>query len=75
MANAWTSFVTNHYKKMKKVNPAYEFKHALKDAGKLYNKTVSKPVGVMSKSVGNMAMMRKSARRTRKARRSRRNRK
>jgi len=75
MANAWTSFVTNHYKKMKKVNPSYEFKHALKDAGKLYNKTVSKPVGVMRKSVSNMAMMKKSARRTRKARRSRRNRK
>jgi hypothetical protein len=75
MANAWTSFVTNHYKKMKKVNPSYEFKHALKDAGKLYNKTVSKPVGVMRKSVGNMVMRKNKLRKTRKARRSRRNRK
>ena len=75
MANAWTSFVTNHYKKMKKVNPSYEFKHALKDAGKLYNKTVSTPVGVMRKSVSNMVMRKNKLRKTRKMRKTRRNRK
>jgi hypothetical protein len=60
MANAWTSFVTKHYKKMKKVDPSYEFKHALKDAGKLYNKTVSKAVGGKSKSVSKNNKTRKA---------------
>lgn len=51
MANAWTTFATNHYRKMKKINPSYKFKHALKDAGKLYNKTVSNPMGKMASTM------------------------
>jgi hypothetical protein len=47
MANAWTTFVTKHYRQMKKTNPSYKFKHALKDAGKLYNKTMKLPSNMM----------------------------
>lgn len=36
--SAWTTFVTNLYKKNKQKNPLYMFKNALKDAAKIYKK-------------------------------------
>ena len=36
--SAWTTFVSELYKKNKKTNPLYMFKNALKDAAKIYKK-------------------------------------
>ena len=36
--SAWTTFVTDLYRKNKQKNPGYMFKHALKDAAKIYKK-------------------------------------
>lgn len=48
----WTKFATNYYKTQKKSNPLYKFKDALVDAGKIYKKTVAKPIGSISNKVG-----------------------
>jgi hypothetical protein len=36
--SAWTTFVTDLYRKNKQKNPVYMFKNALKDAAKIYKK-------------------------------------
>lgn len=36
--SAWTTFVTELYRKNKQKNPVYMFKNALKDAAKIYKK-------------------------------------
>lgn len=71
MANAWTTFVTKHYHQMKKTNPSYEFKHALKDAGKIYNKTLSKPMGKMASTMRRVVRKGGKTRKNGKSRKSR----
>jgi hypothetical protein len=50
MANAWTKFVTDHYRKMKKTNSKYQFRNALTDAATLYKQPASVNGGVLSKT-------------------------
>ena len=50
----WTKLVTETYKKNHKKNASYKFKHAMKDAAKMYKKG-----GVSSKKMKSCKNMRK----------------
>ena len=50
----WTELVTKTYNDKKKKNPSYKFKHAMKDAAKMYKKG-----GVSSKKMKSCKNMRK----------------
>ena len=60
----WTVFATNHFKQQRKINPSYKFGQALKDAGKLYRKSV----GTISKTLSK-TMSKGSSRKTRRNKR------
>jgi hypothetical protein len=60
----WTVFATNHFKQQRKINPSYKFGQALKDAGKLYRKSV----GTLSKTISKVLPKNKS-RKTRRHKR------
>ena len=62
--SAWTTFLTKFYNDKKKTTPGYQFKHAMKDAAKIYKK--SPTAEVSTPSTRSMSRTRKS--RTRKSR-------
>lgn len=73
--SAWTTFLTKFYNDKKKTNPDYQFKHAMKDAAKVYKKSPSSESSDSSESTTSTRKMSKSrksrktkSRRTRKSR-------
>lgn len=56
----WTTFLTKFYNDKKKTNPDYQFKHAMKDAAKVYKKNT--PSAEDSSSTRKMTKSRKSRR-------------
>lgn len=71
--SAWTTFLTKFYNDKKKTNPDYQFKHAMKDAAKVYKKNTpsAEDSSSTTSSTRKMTKSRKSRRtksRTRKSR-------
>lgn len=70
--SAWTTFLTKFYNDKKKTTPDYQFKHAMKDAAKVYKKnTPSAEDSSSTTTTRKMTKSRKSRRtksRTRKSR-------
>ena len=76
MKNERISFITQYYYKMKKSNPNYLFRNALKDANILYKKNITTPIANVSAKITKSTkrynpIMKKSTRKHRKNNKSR----
>jgi hypothetical protein len=63
--NAWTRHVTSFYKDMKRKNPAYKFKNALRDAKSTFKKRSKQLTDAIVAPLRSITQKRKSTRRKR----------
>ena len=69
---AWTDFATKIFREGQKKNPAYKFKDALKDAGKLYKKGSNAVSATISSATSSRKVRKSKSKKRRTARRGRR---
>jgi hypothetical protein len=61
---AWTDFATKYFREQQKKNPKYQFKDALKAAGKLYKKGSNSVSASVSSSTSTRKVRKSKKRRT-----------